>query len=131
LVGFHHKIRGVGDKRRLERFALRIPARLSVRGHRGADKSLEATTRDISAEGAYLYVCEHTLVAGATVEVEFALTFEGLRQLMEASEQVTARVQGTVLREEPDGVVVEFTQPFRFFPGPGGSRPMSPYLRPA
>jgi hypothetical protein len=131
MLGFEHKIRGVGDKRRLERFALRIPARLSVRGRGGTDKSLEATTRDISAEGAYLYIYKHGLVAGATVEVELALSFERLRQLMEASEQVTARVQGTVLREDPDGVVVEFNQPFRFFPGPGGTRPMTPFLRPA
>lgn len=131
MLGFEHRIRSVGDKRRLERFSLRIPARLSTRSAGGTDKSLEATTRDISAEGAYLYVYEHGLAAGATVEVELELSFERLRQLVEASEQVTAKVQGTVLREEPDGVVVEFNQPFRFFPGPGGRRPIAPYLRPA
>lgn len=126
-----HRLCIVGDKRKLERFTLHVPARVLFRKAEGSQEAFEATTRDISAEGAYFHASHHELPVGAQVEVELVLTFERLRELLNATDQVTARVDGKVLREEPDGVVVVFNHPFRFFPGPGGGHPLEPDLQPA
>lgn len=106
----------MGEKRKLERFTLNVPARLRFRGPKGTDESLETTTRNISAKGAYFRLFAPEVPIGAEVEVELVLTFGRLRDLLAAADHVTARVGGIVLREEPGGVVVVFSQPFRFLP---------------
>ncbi|MFP4011482.1 MAG: PilZ domain-containing protein [Spirochaetaceae bacterium] len=108
----------MGDKRRLERFSLTVPAQLRYRDRTGAEQRYATQTRNISAEGAYFHFGEHEVPIGAQVEVELVLTFERLKELLNAADRVTARVEGRILREEPDGVVVVFNQPFRFFPEP-------------
>ncbi|NBF39116.1 MAG: hypothetical protein GVY14_01760 [Spirochaetes bacterium] len=106
----------MGEKRKLERFTLSVPARLRFRGVEGTNESLETTTRNISAKGAYFRVIESEVPIGAEVEVELVLTFGRLRDLLAAAEHVTARVGGKVLRDEPGGVAVLFNQPLRFLP---------------
>jgi len=121
----------VGDKRKLERFSLTVPAQLRYRDGTGTEQRYAAQTRNISAEGAYFQFAEHEVPVGAQVEVELVLTFERLKELLNAADRVTARVEGRILREESDGVVVVFNQPFRFSPGPGGRTPREPDLQPA
>lgn len=106
----------MGEKRKLERFALHVPARLSYRRNRGSEVTLDVHTRDISAEGAYIYLPERELAVGTTVGVELVLTFEKLKKILETDERVTVRVDGKVVREEPEGIVVAFMHSFRFAP---------------
>jgi hypothetical protein len=121
----------VGDKRKLERFLLRVPARISFRAREDSEAILDAKTRDISAEGAYLFMTNYHPPVGANVEVELTLTIEKLRELLDANDHVLVKVHGRILRQEANGVVVVFNHPFRFFPGPGKSVPREPNLMPA
>lgn len=121
----------VGEKRTLERFILKVPARIRFCDAAGVIHIIDAVTRDISAEGAYFRSEPAGLPVGAGVEVELVLNFEGLREVLGATDRVTANVDGSVLRQEMQGVVVVFNHPFRFSPERPGQDSPAPRPLPA
>lgn len=104
------------NKRKLERFVLHVPARVSVARFGETQASFEVKTRDVSARGAYLYARGNNLPVGARIDIEFLLTIGKIKELFGADEQVSVRARGEVFREDREGVVVVFTNPFRFIP---------------
>lgn len=119
------------NKRKLERFTLNVPALLLLHDTDGGEQKYETWTRNISAEGAYFRLMAEQIPVGAEVAVELSLTFERLTELLGATDRVTARVDGRIVRGDPDGVAVTFDQPFRFFPDGEGESPGTFKVQPA
>lgn len=111
-------IRYVGEKRKLERFRLRLPAQMSYTRNGRRIALPETLTRDVSAAGAFLLAKDTALRVGTRVDVELVLTIGTIREVLGIDQEVRANVKGRVLRLEPDGVVVVFNDPFRFGHGP-------------
>ena len=106
------------DQRRLERFQLDVPARISLPIREGEPREIEARTRDISSAGAFLLLepDDIDLHVGTHVEVELMLIIDRLRELLRANNQVEVSVEGKIRRTEADGVAVVFTHKVRFHP---------------
>ena len=106
------------DQRRLERFQLDVPARLSLRHQGGEQREIVARTRDISSAGAFLYIEPDDIEVrvGAPVEVELMLIIDRLRELLRTDNQVEVSVEGKIRRAESEGIAIVFTHKVRFHP---------------
>jgi hypothetical protein len=89
-----------GESRKLERFALKLPSRVSVL--ESGNPSYELVTADISAGGAF-FPTPKPLPQGLKVLVELTLSRESGKG---GSARVT--VKGKVLPSRPDGMAVRF-----------------------
>jgi hypothetical protein len=103
------------ERRRLERFDLKLPARIESLPRRADNPPavLNLITRDISACGAF-FPSTDSLEEGTRVKVDLVLTLEKPR-----SSQVKGaliQVNGTVLRKEPAGMAVDFEKTYRLAP---------------
>jgi hypothetical protein len=95
------------EKRRLQRFRLRFPARVEVLepGTGSGRRVFELTTRDISADGAFLNT-EKPLPEGTKVKLELSFsikkskTFQHIKSLIKFS--------GLVARTEAEGMAICF-----------------------
>jgi hypothetical protein len=103
---------GVEERRKLERFELRAPARIVLQS--GSNRSLldKLTTRDISSSGAYVY-SSHSLPEGANVRMDLVITLEALQKLAGENSTARIRVKGKVVRSDSDGVAIKFESGYR------------------
>ena len=96
------------ERRRLERFSLDVPAVISTRGpHIGRHHRFTAHTRDVSANGAFIYLDQAPGV-GTRVRVEMEFTIDSLPELLNVPEHVHIKVNGRVIRRNSEGVGVQF-----------------------
>ena len=89
-----------GESRKLERFSLRLPARISVL--ESDTPPLDLITENVSSGGAF-FPTTKPLPEGLAVLVELTLRRESGR-----GEAGRAKVKGRVLRSQPDGMAVRF-----------------------
>ncbi|MBN1837421.1 MAG: PilZ domain-containing protein [Spirochaetales bacterium] len=101
------------ERRKLERFLLRLPAK--VVSPSAEEEPCRVETRDVSADGAFL-VTKLPLEAGASVTVELELPVDRFKQLLEQGRDVTLRINGVVVRSETDGVAVRFQKKYEIVP---------------
>ena len=102
------------ERRRLSRFQLEMPAVVIPRGRGPAtDAFLSAQTRDISANGAFLRI-DHPPGIGTRITIEMQTVIKSLPELLNATNQVKIRVNGKVVRRNPDGVGVRFDATLKF-----------------
>ncbi len=107
------------DRRALERFSLDVPASLSVRVSPVRRIRLTPThTRDISANGAFVYLSDLSDIpaVGTRVELELHLVIGTLPELVHVSPEVAVAVEGKVIRQNHDGVGIQFDRHLRFAP---------------
>jgi hypothetical protein len=90
------------EKRKFERFDLRLPATIAIGGK---PVPIETHTRDISAGGACFETGED-LGNGAKLTIEILITNETLARL--TGTQPKIKIQGSVVRSGPQGVAVCF-----------------------
>jgi c-di-GMP-binding flagellar brake protein YcgR len=103
----------MGEKRRLKRFPLSVPARVMVAG-RGANNQLNARTRDLSAGGAYLFLKQATLQVGSDIELEIDLTVDAHQSVLPTPRETSMRGRGTITRRDEDGLAVAFERQLQF-----------------
>jgi c-di-GMP-binding flagellar brake protein YcgR len=97
------------ERRAYERFQLALPARLEVVSS-GREEVFEARTRDISANGVFLFITAACSV-GSKVRLDLAVRSKRIAQLTGA--QGLIKVEGKVVRSDPEGIAISFDQGVR------------------
>jgi hypothetical protein len=100
------------EKRRLERFDLTAPARVTVEPKSGEKKHLNLTTKNISSSGAYLYCPQH-FPKGSRVKMELLISVAALKKATGDNGRAKIKVQGSIIRVDPDGIVVRFESKYK------------------
>ena len=115
MPGGNNPVHPDKERRRLQRFDLRLPARIETLPP-CADPVpvvMNLTTRDISAQGAF-FPSERPLEEGTRVRVDLILTPEKLRP--SRAKPSLIKVVGTVLRRGAEGMAVAFEKNYQLAP---------------
>ena len=91
------------EKRTLERFDLKIPARIGIGNSEHEDEILDLMTRDICSGGAFFHTSQ-PLPTGTNVKIDLILPLENLKKLNNDCLHAYIQVTGTVLRSENQGI---------------------------
>ena len=100
------------DRRKLERFQLRLPAEIEVvsRAHRLEQERLTLQTENICSGGAY-FCTSNPLPKGIQVRIDMLLNFH--KQKNTEKRRPLIKVQGTVLRSEAIGMAIRFDNGYK------------------
>ena len=90
------------NRRRIERFSMSIPSKVSSIMHDYSDQEL--TTTNISAGGVF-FETGQTYPVGTEVTLNISLDFGGMKA---GQSQSRFRVEGTVVRTETNGMAISF-----------------------
>jgi hypothetical protein len=101
------------DKRRLQRFDLKVPAR--VEGLGNGRVILDLITNDICAGGAFFHT-DKPLPEGTKVRIDLMLPLGGLKKLLSEFDHAHIRVTGTVLRINAGGMAICFDRDYSIRP---------------
>ena len=104
-----------GEKRRLERYDLRIPAKIEVVTSDQDRETLDLFTSDICSGGAFFHT-DQPLPEGTDVKIDLVLPLEEIKKLRENSSHAYIKITGTVLRSEPSGMAVCFNKNYKIQP---------------
>jgi Tfp pilus assembly protein PilZ len=94
------------EKRKVERFDLRIETMLHIQDEAGTDKPLVLFSRDISSDGVFL-ATDNPLSIGTKVDLNFLLSLDELHGNLK-NKVVNISTSGRVIRSEQKGFAVEF-----------------------
>ena len=97
------------DRRKLERFNLKIPAEITLETTDQMRTVLNLRTRDISSGGAFFYGVT-SLLEGTPVKLALTLSADRLKRLMGA--QAHIEIRGIVIRSEPSGMAICFNKDY-------------------
>lgn len=100
------------DKRRMERFSLKIPAKLQIKD-KPDNKPLELTTKDVCSGGAYFNTTQPAPI-GTEVDVQLVIPISELKKI--DADNVVITVSGSVLRANDKGMVVAFNNNYSIAP---------------
>ena len=103
-------------KRKLERFPLKLPARIFVDGGEGEAALLDAVTSDISAGGAFFYT-DTPLPVGTEMNVDLILPLDELKKI--EGKRANIKVKGAVIRTGKKGMAIIFDKKYRISSMPG------------
>jgi Tfp pilus assembly protein PilZ len=102
-------------KRTLERFDLKIPAKIEVGNCDHEEKILDLTTKDICSGGAFFHT-SRPLPTGTDVKIDLILPLDRLKKLNDDCQQAYIKVTGTVLRSESTGMAIHFHEDYHIRP---------------
>jgi hypothetical protein len=102
----------MAERRRLERFELKAPARVLVELDSSQRVELELLTKNLSSDGAYLISAE-PLPEGASVRVELVLALDALRKIAGDKGQAKVRIRGRVIRVDGSGAAIRFASRYK------------------
>ncbi|MBN2397781.1 MAG: PilZ domain-containing protein [Deltaproteobacteria bacterium] len=100
-------------KRKLERFSLKLPARISVDSKEKEAACLDAVTSDISAGGAFFHT-DTPLPVGTRMDVDLILPLDELKKIEGKRAKIT--VKGAVIRTGEQGMAICFDKKYRISP---------------
>ncbi len=100
------------ERRQIERLEMQTPARIEVVAKGGNKISLQAETKDISSRGAF-FITENPIEKDAKLDIELILSMEKLQKLLDGNQQIKIQIQGTVIRNDPDGIAVSFGRKYQ------------------
>ena len=104
----------IQERRRLERFSLDVPAHVFARNNSAkVERLIQTHTRDISADGAFIYV-DQALDVGTRVRVNLELVIDSLPELLNVPDKVHISVKGRVVRKSAQGAAVLFDAQLKF-----------------
>jgi len=104
------------EKRRLERFDLKIPAKIQSATSDQEKRLLSLLTTNISSGGAFFHTTQ-PLCEGTQVKIDLVLPLERLKQLKDDCKQAYIRVTGRVVRSESEGMAILFDKDYLIRPG--------------
>ncbi len=100
------------ERRRLERFELNAPARVTVQTEGGTKEELDLTTKDVSSGGAFLFSSQ-PLSEGANVRMELLISLDMLRKLAGEKRAAKIKVKGRVIRVDTEGIAIRFDSTYK------------------
>ena len=105
------------ERRELERFKLRLPARIEVvSGVPEVEKDIiNIETDNICSGGAYFHTLS-PLPKGTQVKIDMVLNFQRLR--IPKNRRPHIKVSGNVLRSEATGMAIQFDNRYKIIPPP-------------
>jgi hypothetical protein len=100
------------ERRKLHRFKLKLPARIEIspQDFKGKTEVLRLETNNICSGGAFFHTLS-LLPEGTPVDIDFILDIKKLTRATEKRPLINVR--GHVLRTEPTGMAVQFSNDFR------------------
>ncbi|RPH53020.1 MAG: PilZ domain-containing protein [Desulfobacteraceae bacterium] len=101
----------MADKRKYERFELKIPSRIEISTQKGEVEILDIETNSLSAGGIF-FKCGKTLPEGSQIKMEIALHFEELKTPADPDGTMVITASGHVLRSGHEGVAICFNEDF-------------------
>jgi hypothetical protein len=107
----HEKLK---EKRKLERFHLKVPARIQcVEGL--CRTTLDLTTSDICSGGAF-FRTEKCLPEGEKVQIDLVLPLSRIKERDAQHDRAHIKLTGTVTRCEPVGMAISFNSDYSIQP---------------
>ena len=101
------------EKRKMERFSLKLPAKLTWTGKDNKLESLEQITRNICAGGAF-FETQKPLLVGTDVKLNIIFPLERFKNLKLKRSHI--RISGSVIRTDQLGMAVCFDKKFHIVP---------------
>lgn len=98
------------DRRKLERFSLKLPAEIIVLSADQRKEKFDLVTSNICAGGAF-FNTTHPLAEGIQVEIGLILSIDRLKEL--TGSQAYIKIRGTVRRSEPSGMAICFHEDYQ------------------
>ena len=106
------------ERRRLERFGLRIPASIKAFHATQEREMLNLLTSNVCSGGAF-FDTTVTLPEGTEVKIDLILPLDRLKTLIEEHKQARIKVTGKVLRSGATGMAVTFDDDYVIRPWGG------------
>jgi len=101
------------NKRKLERFTLKLPSQIKI-SEGGADENLlELTTENVSSGGAF-YPDAVPFAAGTRVTVRMALPLKRFQSIKDLPKSALVTLDGKILRTSEIGTAVRFDKHYKF-----------------
>ena len=102
-------------KRKMERFSLELPARISIAGkaEKKEPESLECITSDISAGGAFFHT-DQPLPVGTEMHIDLVLPLDELKKI--EGKRASIKVKGAVVRIGEKGMAICFDEKYKISP---------------
>ena len=101
------------EKRKMERFSLKLPALLSMTDENENQQAFEVMIRNICSGGA-LFKTDHPLSVGTDVKMELILPLNKFKKY--GGKRSRVDVSGSVIRTNDQGMAVCFDKNFRISP---------------
>lgn len=106
------------ENRRVERFDLRVPARIEMVDSVPGKELCDLVTSNICSGGAFFHTSE-PLPQGSQVKVEMILPLDKLKEVLKDTQKVFIKVTGRVVRAEPGGMAICFDEDWEMEPHRG------------
>lgn len=100
-------------RRKMERFSLELPARISIAGEDNGPAALEAITDDISAGGAFFHT-DNPLPIGTEMDIVLVLSLDELKKIK--GKKASIKVKGAVVRVGENGMAISFDEEYQLSP---------------
>ena len=105
------------EKRKLDRFDLKVPAKVEVTTSDREKEIFNLLTSDICAGGAFFHTTQ-PLPEGTPVKIDLILSLDKLKELKDDFKHAYIKVAGTVLRSESAGMAICFNEDYQIRPYP-------------
>ena len=103
------------ERRVLERFDLKLPARVQARALEQDHQPQALLTSNVCSGGAF-FQTSRPLPEGTEVRVDLTLNLSKLKALEDEYRQVEIKIKGKVVRSEPQGMSISFDNDFQMVP---------------
>lgn len=103
------------ERRKLDRFNLKIPAKIQVTDSVQEKKMLDLFTSNICSGGAFFHTPQ-PLPEGVQVKLDLVLPLDKLKKLKDESKHVCIEISGRVLRSESTGMAICFNEDYKISP---------------
>jgi len=103
------------ERRKLDRFDLKVPAKIEVTTPGPETEIFNLLTSDICSGGAFFHTPQ-PLPEGTQVKIDLILPLDKLKKLKDDFKQAYIEVTGTVLRCEATGMAICFNEDYRIRP---------------
>ena len=100
----------------MDRFALELPAWISIIDESGEPQTFEAVTKNICAGGAF-FRTEQSLTVGTAVKMNLILSLYNILKTETISSRID--VSGSIIRKELEGIAVCFDDQYQIMPVAG------------
>ena len=106
-----HKV----ERRNLERFDLKIPARVQAMVLEQEHETQELLTTNVCSGGAF-FQTPQPLPKGTEVKVDLTISLSKLKALKDEYQQVDIKIKGKVVRTDSQGMSISFDEDFHIVP---------------
>lgn len=101
------------EKRKMERFDLKLPTKLSWTGKDKKKKSIELMTSNVCAGGAF-FKTQSPLSIGTNIKIKMMLLLDKLKNVRFKRSYIY--VSGSVIRTDHQGMTIRFDRKYKILP---------------